>query len=348
MLKIVINGFGRIGRTIARINAIKKKYELVAINDINPYVDNMAYLFKYDATYGKFEGEVRNNSKDSIVINGKESIYFSEKNIENIDWASTRADVLIDATGVTSNVIEAKELVKKGHISKVVVTHSSDHVDSEIVLGVNDNVLNSDDKVISSSICDANAISHILKWIDEVFEIETGSVTTLHPWLSYQNLVDAPVLSQAKPGLVWKDYALGRASSNTVIPKNTTAVTAAEKIVPSIKGKLLAFSYRIPTDIVSSSDVVLKTKKCPNLKDLIVYIEQKINHSKYVRANYESLVSRDYKREEASVVIDMQWLNVKNGLIKIVAWYDNEWGYSCRVLDVVEKVMSVDYEGCIS
>ncbi len=338
MKRIAINGFGRIGRTIAKINSLEKKFELVAINDVNPYIDNMAYLLKYDSTYGTYDGEIGVDN-DSIIMDGHKIRYFSEENIADVDWDSLGIDAIIDASGITDNVISAKELIQGSQVKKIIITHSSDHVDNEIIMGVNEEELSSTDNVISNSICDANAIAHVMKWLEGEYGIETGSITTLHPWLSYQNLTDGSAISQSRPGVVWKDYALGRASTDSLIPKNTTAMTAVEKVLPGLAGKVMSFSYRIPTDIVASSDITLKLKDIPTEEQLRIFLASKIEASKYVRINTESLVSLDYEKESNSAVLDAQWIKSQNGLIKIVLWYDNEWGYSSRVLDLVKYAL---------
>jgi glyceraldehyde 3-phosphate dehydrogenase len=339
MAKIGINGFGRIGRTITRINKLQSRFDLVAINDIDPYVDNMMYLLKYDSTYGKFPGEMKND-QNAIYIDDAKIQYFSQPELHEVDWGSLDVDLVIDSSGVASNIDSAKKLVAQNNsVKKVVVTHSSEITDKEIIMGVNHKTLEATDHVVSNSICDANALAHVLQWIDDKYKILSGSITTLHPWLSYQNLVDGPAISKSKPGVVWKDFALGRASSDSLIPKNTTAVSAIEKVLPNLQDKLLSFSYRVPTDIVASSDITLNTSSHPNLDELKIYLESKINQSKYVRSNYESLVSLDYEKEEVSAVLDMQWLRVRNGLIKLVLWYDNEWGYSARTLDLAEALL---------
>ena len=339
MAKIGINGFGRIGRTITRINKLQSRFNLLAINDIDPYVENMAYLLKYDSTYGKFPGEIKNN-KDVIFVDGSEIQYFSQPNLHEVDWGSLGVDLVIDSSGVASNVESARKLVaQNSSVKKVIITNSSDTTDREIIMGVNHDSLEESDQVVSNSICDANALAHVLKWIDDEYGIDSGSITTLHPWLSYQNLVDGPAISKSKPGVVWKDFALGRASSDSLIPKNTTAVSAVEKVLPSLKNKLMSFSYRVPTDIVASSDITLNTSIQPTQEKLKIFLESKINQSNYIRANYESLVSLDYEEEEVSAVLDMQWLQVGNGMIKLVLWYDNEWGYSARTLDLTEALL---------
>ncbi len=342
MIKIGVNGFGRIGRAIAKINGLKERFRLVAINDVDPYLDNLAYLFKYDSTYGKFNGSVEWGA-NRLIINNNPSVYSSNKDILEVDWKKTGVDIIIDSSGVSANIEKSRILIAMGIVKKVIITHSSDIVDKEVIMGINDDQLQPEDNIVSNSICDANAIAHVLKWIDEEYGIDSGSVTTLHPWLSYQNLVDGPSLSRSKPGVVWKDYALGRAGSCSLIPKNTTAVEATEKVLPGIKGKLLSFSYRVPTSIVASSDITLKPIRCPNSVQLKSYIESRILSSPYVGANHESLVSVDYLKEELSTIVDFQWLKVANGLMKIILWYDNEWGYSCRVLDLAEKLSRVGW-----
>jgi len=341
MAKIGINGFGRIGRTITRINKLQSRFDIVAINDIDPYVDNMTYLLKYDSTYGKFPGEVKNN-QNAIYIDDAKIQYFSQPELHEVDWGSLDVDLVIDSSGVTSNIENAKKLVaKKNSVKKVIVTHSSEITDKEIIMGVNHDTLEATDQVVSNSICDANALAHVLQWIDDEYKILSGSITTLHPWLSYQNLVDGPAISKSRPGVVWKDFALGRASSDSLIPKNTSAVSAVEKVLPRLKDKLMSFSYRVPTDIVASSDITLNTSSHPTQEELKVFLESKINQSKYIRANYESLVSLDYEEEEVSAVLDMQWLQVGNGMMKLVLWYDNEWGYSARTLDLTEALLGL-------
>ena len=337
MKKLGINGFGRIGRAVARANQIKRKFELVAVNDINPHIDNMAYLLKYDSTYGHYPVDV-SVGKKSLVIDGKHVTYSSESDISKVSWDSRQVDVVVDSSGIAKNIDLSHKIISNSDVSKVVVTHSSDSVDNEVVMGVNCDSLSSGDNVVSNSICDANAIAHVMKWINDEYGIESGSITTLHPWLSYQNIVDGPAISQSNPGVVWKDFSLGRSSVSSVIPKNTTAMTAVEKVIPALKGKVMSFSYRIPTGIVASSDLTIRIKKQICQEDLVTFINEKINESPYVSANSESLISHDYEGNDSSAIIDMQWLKVQGDMIKIVLWYDNEFGYSSRVLDLAAKL----------
>jgi glyceraldehyde 3-phosphate dehydrogenase len=339
-LKIAINGFGRIGRVVAKINAQYNYFDLVLINDINPHVDNLAYLYKYDSTYGKFDGEVSSTLKE-IIINEKSTVCTSYSDLDQIPWSEFNVDLLIDSSGVESNAKIVKKLIKNKLIEKCIITHSNSEVDLEVIMGVNDDELSSKHQVVSNSICDANAIAHLMKWMDEKFGIKNGSLTTLHPWLSYQNLVDGPAVSQSNPGVVWSDYALGRASTDSLIPKNTTAMTAVEKVLPQLKGKIISFSYRVPTDIVASSDITINLQCDVTTSEVINFLQEKCNQSSYVMANKESLVSLDYEKDESSAIIDMQWVKVIGNTVKIVLWYDNEWGYSARVLDLAKKLLTM-------
>jgi glyceraldehyde 3-phosphate dehydrogenase len=336
-VRIAINGFGRIGRAIAKINAQHGYFDLVLINDINPYVDNLAYLFKYDSTYGRFPGQV-DNTEDEIIINGDKIVCTAHRSLYDVPWEDHGVDVVVEATGVESNVVEAKRIVEEGRASKIIITHSSEKVDHEVVMGVNDETLTAEHKVVSNSICDANAVAHIMKWVDDEYGIEGGALTTLHPWMSYQNLVDGTAVSESSPGVVWTDYALGRASTDSLIPKNTTAMRAVERVLPSLKGKILSFSYRIPADIVASSDITLNLSRSVQEEELRAFLIKKCDNSLYVRVNTESLISLDYEQEEVSAVIDMQWLKGVGKTFKMILWYDNEWGYSARVLDLVKKL----------
>ena len=337
--RLFINGFGRIGRAITKLNMKYQKFDLVQINDINPNCENLTYLLNYDSTYGRLP-EPATSLGNEMSIGGHVVKVSSFSDLNEISWAELDIDVLIDASGVSKNVLVAKDLTRKGALKKVVVTHSSDDVDREVILGVNTDALTKEDSVVSSSICDANAIAHPLKWIDSAFGISGGAVTTLHPWLSYQNLVDGPSISQSNPGIVWSDFALGRAAGESLIPKNTTALTATEKIIPAIAGKLLSFSYRIPTRTVASSDLTLHLESSVTTKQFEQFLNDQCLQSDYVRANYESLVSVDYEQDEASAILDLQWIKTMNNTVKLILWYDNEWAYSTRALELAEKCLA--------
>ncbi len=333
-INIAINGFGRIGRSIFKILSDIKYINVKFINDINPSLDNFIYLLKYDSTYGNFKKKI-DKYEDYFLVNNSKTKYFCEKNLTNLFKKSGKIDLLIDSSGIDTNKRTYLNIIEKKFVKKIIITQSSNQSDCEVVMGFNENKLKDTDKVISSSICDANAIIHILSIFDKNFGIESGSITTVHPWLSYQNLVDGSAISQSNPNIFWNDYALGRASSNNLIPKNTTAVKACEKVKTNLKNKLLSFSYRVPTEIVSSSDITLFLKKNINESEIQI-LTNDINKNKFLEINHDSLVSRDFIKNTSSAIIDYRWLKIKGNIAKIILWYDNEWGYSCRVVDLIK------------
>ncbi len=336
-IKVGINGFGRIGRAVCKILTDEKNIELVHINDINPRPDNLIYLLKYDSTYGKFnkKAEIKNNK---IKINNFTPKFSAHKNIDEVPWDKSNVDYIIESTGIENNVIRSKKLFENSKVKKVIVTKCSKNSDKEIIMGFNESKITKKDKIISASICDANAAAHILNWIDKEYKIINGSLTTLHPWLTYQNLVDGTALSQSKPGVVWNDFALGRSSVRSLIPKNTSAMDAVETVLPNLKNKIMSFSYRTPTDIVATLDLTLNLKTKPTHKTLVSFLKKKCNQSKYLTYNLESKVSLDYAKDTMSANIDLQWIKVNSNTVKIIAWYDNEWGFSSRIVDIIKSI----------
>ena len=259
-MRIFINGFGRIGRTIARIVLEDTEHELVGINDIVDSPANLAYLLKYDSNYGRLSAAVEVAGQgNGLCIDGKHIPVFCKSSLTDINWQALGADVVIDASGVQANVEAASTLRETTDLLGVVVTHSpTKGLDRTIIMGVNEGDYQpAADFVVSSSICDANAVAHPLKLLDEKFGVVGGSVTTLHPWLGYQNLTDAAVAGQSDPGHYWPDFSLGRSSVGALIPKNTTAVKALAPVLPEVAGQLNSFSYRIPTAVVTSADMTI-------------------------------------------------------------------------------------------
>tara|TARA_B100000575_G_scaffold294452_1_gene310504 strand:+ start:18129 stop:19151 length:1023 start_codon:yes stop_codon:yes gene_type:complete len=338
MIKIGINGLGRIGRVLLRQILNSKIFKVVAINDINPDLNNIAYLIKYDSTYGKLKSSISIN-KDQLTINKKKIKFSNKTRIDEVNWKKFNVDYIIDSSGVKKNLVLSKKLIKK--VKNIIVTNSPgpQYVDKTLIYGVNDNNFDrSKDFLISSSICDATALAPILKVVNNLFEIKKGFVTTLHPWLGYQNLLDGPSKSYAVPGQIIDNYALGRASPNSLIPKNTSAIKATYEVLPVLRNKFIANSFRIPTSIVSSADVVLELKKKPTQKKLINKI---INlKPKIISLSREPLVSSDFTRTEFSSFLDLRFLNILDNHIKFTLWYDNEWGYSSKVLDLIKKINS--------
>ena len=340
-MKIGINGFGRIGRAILRINYIQSEFEIVAVNDIDPNIDNHAYLLKYDTQYGRFKGKVRSDAKNNhLIVDGQNIHFFSEENIDQVPWDNYDVDVVLDSSGIYSNVIHGKQLLESSRVKHIVVTHSpKDGVDKTVIFGVNDDEIDiGKHKIFSTSICDSNASGPVLHHLEREYGISHGFITTLHPWLSYQNLVDGSLRSVSSPGHFWNDFALGRASTESLIPKSTTLIGALAKVMPETAMKLDAMSFRVPTGIVSSSDLTITLKKeisAKEINDLFLAISMK--DGSYLGYQEDQTVSIDFKGIHKSCFVDGRWTRVINGdTLKLILWYDNEWGYSNRVYDMAK------------
>lgn len=333
MLRVGINGLGRIGRAVARINAERNVFDLVGINDIEDDIENMAYLLRYDSVYGRAKFPV-GADVDHIVIDGKPVRYYREDSTDKIPWD---VDVIIDSSGIYSNVIAAHDVDPK-----VIITYSPPgFIDKTVVLGVNEREYDpKQHHVISASICDVNGALPILNHLHNEFGIESGFVTTLHPWLGYQNLMDGTVRSISSPGHKWRDYSLGRASTPSLIPKQTTLVPAISRVVPSLSQRLSAMSFRVPTGIVSASDMTLQLSYPVTAQDINTSLRSfAARHPGVIGFSEEPLVSIDYAGSRESCWIDSRWTQVdSNGVAKLVSFYDNEWGFANRVVDLVALI----------
>ena len=334
--KVLLNGLGRIGRAILRINLEKDIFDLVAVNVINPDVKNIAYLVKYDSTYGKLSNEVTEDGKD-LFIDGKKIRITHENEIKNVDLSGI--DIVIEATGVQKNNEQIEEMAASSSVKRFVITNISCRSAKDIIFGVNEELLKDESiKIVSSSICDCISLAPIYNILQKNFTVESGYLTTLHPWLSYQNLLDGPAKSWANPGDVYSHYALGRTAPQTLIPKSTSAIRALDHVFPGAFEKVHSFSYRTPTPIVSSAVLTLKLKENTDVESLIALFKdyEKKQKIHVIKTTDEPLVSTDYAGDDYSAILDTRWIQVNNGNhIELVYWYDNEWGYSSRVCDIV-------------
>ena len=336
MLRVAINGFGRIGRSIVRINHQKNLFNIVAINDLDPNIGNHAYLLEHDSLYGHLGEAVSvEESTNSILFGGNAISFFSESNITNVPWPT--ADIIIDASGVKGNAENATLLVQKKVTKKVIVTHSpAKGCDFSLLFGVNEKEYSqANHHVISTGTCDANAVGPTISAIEKKFGIVSGHLTTLHPWLSYQNVLDGSLRSVSSPTHFWSDFSLGRSSIGNLIPKGTTTIDVIEKSIPGISKKLQAFSYRVPTSIVSSADLTLQLARPTTKEEVISYFKTlSKEHPRIFASENKPLVSIDYLKREQSSIIDERWISLAGTeLLKLVLWYDNEWGYAHRVVD---------------
>ena len=345
MLRVGINGLGRIGRSIYRVNRKKKVFDIVVINDINPDLENIAYTLNYDTLYGRLEPPVGVDGDCIVDANFEPIPVYHKEDICDVDWSKHNVDYVIDASGILKNVLGARHLVDLGLVQRVLVTHSPEEVDFTMVLGANEADLDLDKHfVISSSICDATALAPVLKLVNEEFKIENGYVTTLHPWLSYQNLMDGPSSSWSVPGEIYHHFALGRSAIGNMIPKPTSAINATCKVVKGIDERRIgSFSYRTPTAIIGTADVTLNIRNEVSKRGLIDLFRsvEESEDTTIIHNNLEPLTSLDFLESEFSAVVDHRWTDVVGGrLIKLVLWYDNEYGYSTRVVDQVKYIQS--------
>jgi glyceraldehyde 3-phosphate dehydrogenase len=344
VLKIGINGFGRIGRLLTRLFAEHTNIQLVAINDVESDLRKLCYHYNHDSLYGPPRKAASINQDSSrLLINDHSVSVYSCQTISDVPWTDDSVDVVIDASGQFNNSEYLEKLLTSG-INKVILTQSSSsRVDRYIVMGVNDEeYCPYTDKVISASICDVNAVVHPLKLLESEFGIKSGFITTLHPWLSYQRLLDGFLSAAILPSKLEQDsYSLGRSCTDSLIPKQTTLIDALVKILPKLDGVLQAMSYRVPTSIVASADITVQLRKSTNKNQLIDLLKGNIAGSKYLCWNEEPLVSIDYKGNSASAIYDARWIEVNNSgdLVKIVLWYDNEWGYCSRIVDMCQTIL---------
>ncbi len=339
-MNIGINGFGRIGRAIFRLISKNKDINVSVINDINPDIKNICYTLQFDSIHGKFKHQVY--SKNNEIIIGKKKIkYFSKKKVDEINWKKYNVDILIDASGILENV---KIISKKKNICDYsIITHANYNQPKikTLIFGINDENFNfKKHKIISSSICDTVAFSPIYKLINDHFQIINGRLTTLHPWLPFQNLLDGKSASWSVPGDTFSQYALGRSAVQNLIPKSTSAVNAAELVIPKIKDKIKSLSFRVPTNLVSGSvlDVNLKKKtSVKNIRDLFSKY-QKNQKWNIIKINTDPLTSVDFVGEEFSLILDDRWTSLNKQNLQIVFWYDNEMGYSSKIIDIIKKI----------
>jgi glyceraldehyde 3-phosphate dehydrogenase len=329
MIRVGINGFGRIGRLTLR--AILEKYpnemEVVGINDLTDPKTN-AHLFKYDSTFGTFKGEA-NFDDDEIMVNGMRMRSFASKDPAEIDWASTGAQVVLESTGIfTSREGAAKHLGDT--VKKVIISAPAKGEDFTVVLGVNEEKYDAaSHHVISNASCTTNCIAPLAKVLQDSFEIQSGLMTTIH---SYTN--DQKIQDQAH-----RDLRRARAAAQNIIPTSTGAAKALGVVIPEVQGKLHGFAVRVPTVDVSMVDLVVQLDKAPSADEINdAYREAANGKMKGILAvSDEPLVSSDYIGSEFSCTVDSALtMRIGDNMAKVIGWYDNEWGYSVRCADLVK------------
>lgn len=336
-VKVAINGFGRIGRAVARV--ISKgagDIKLVAINDLSD-TKSLAHLFKYDTVMGPWPGTVEAKN-DSIVVDGREIKVSAERNPADLPWGDLGVDVVVESTGI----FRARESEKGGygdHIKagakKVVLTvPAKDDIDATIVLGVNDEQLTSDVQCVSNASCTTNCLAPVAKVLHETFGIENGLMTTVHAYTNDQNIAD----------MIHSDMRRARAAAMNIIPTTTGAAKAVGKVIPELNGKLDGFALRVPVPDGSCVDLVVKLKKTVTADEVNTAIKTAADGQLKGILEYcdEPIVSSDIIQNPASSIFDSLCTMVMDGnMLKVVSWYDNEWGYSNRTVDIIEKITAM-------
>ena len=345
-INVGINGLGRIGRLVLKKILENSKFNLKVCNDINSDPNNIAYLLNFDTIYGQPKNKFK--IKNNCLVNKKSNIaLFSKKNIKMVDWRKFGIDYLIDCSGVNENVKYSKQVLKDNKLKNIFISHSPKEVDFHMILGVNESEYEKKrHKIISSSICDSTAIAPVLKIINEKYNIINGSVTTVHPALNYQNLLDNKCISWADPKNYFNTYSLGRSSIGNIIPKNTSAMQAVCQAYKGIKIQdFISFSYRTENIIVASADITLNILKKTKLEDILTTLRNYERKQKFkiIKNIYDPLVSLDYKGSEFSANVDNRWTQLNKNTLKIVLWYDNEFGYSSNLVTQILYINKLNY-----
>ncbi|MCE9498973.1 MAG: type I glyceraldehyde-3-phosphate dehydrogenase [Leptospira sp.] len=333
MTKIAINGFGRIGRLVLRVGVNDPNLEFVAINDlVTP--DNLAYLFKYDSTHGKFKGTVEHD-ENNLIINGKKVKCFAEKEPEKLPWKDLGVEYVIESTGRFTDMEGASKHLKAGAKKVIISAPAKDKSIPTFVLGVNEGKYNhSSDHIVSNASCTTNCLAPLVKVVLDNFGIEEGLMTTIHAMTATQPTVDGPSK---------KDFRGGRGAAQNIIPASTGAAKAVALCIPEIAGKLTGMAFRVPTPDVSVVDLTVRTVKETSLAEIKKKMKEASVGSLKGILGYteEAVVSTDFISSELSSIFDADaCIELNSRFFKLVSWYDNEMGYSNRVVDLVRFMKS--------
>jgi len=330
MIKIGINGFGRIGRLAFRSAINRENVQIVAINDLLE-IEHLAYLLKYDSVHGRFNGTVE-IKEGALVVNGKSIRVTSERNPENIGWNEANVEFVIESTGFFTEREKAM-LHIKGGAKKVVISAPSKDAPM-FVMGVNNENLSKGELIFSNASCTTNCLAPIAKVLNDNFGIVEGLVTTVHAATSSQKTVDGPL----------KKWRRGRSAINNIIPTTTGAAKAVTKIMPELQGKLLAMAVRVPTADVSLIDLTVRLKKPTSYKE-IKEVMKKASENEFkgiIGYTEDEVVSQDFVSETRTSVFDAEaGLELNPNFYKIISWYDNEFGYATKIVDLVEYAASL-------
>jgi glyceraldehyde 3-phosphate dehydrogenase len=328
-VKVGINGFGRIGRNIYRTSIGDPDIDIVAVNDLTD-TKTLAYLLKYDSVLGNLDHAI-STTENGIKVENDEFQVFSQRDPAAIDWNSVGAEIVIESTGIFTKAEDARKHLR-GSVKKVIISAPAKNEDITIVLGVNEEKYDkAAHNIISNASCTTNCLAPVAKVIHEKFGIKSAQMTTIHSYTNDQQLLDLP----------HKDLRRARAAALSMIPTSTGAAKAVALVLPELKGKFDGISVRVPTPNVSLVDVVMDVEKETSTEEVNRALKDAANEELRGILAYseEPLVSSDFKRNSNSSIVDAEYTKVINGhLVKVLSWYDNEWGYSCRVRDLIKFI----------
>ncbi len=326
MIKVAINGFGRIGRNALKILLERHDAQVVAINDLTDAA-TLAHLLKHDSSYGEYDKKI-SATENSILINSREIQVFSETEPENLPWKKLDIDVVIESTGRFTKPEDAAKHLTAGAKKVVISAPPKGEGIKTVVLGVNEDVVTKTDKIISNASCTTNCIAPIMKVLEDNFGVEKAMMTTVHSYTASQRILDAPA----------KDLRESRSAAENIVPTTTGASKAAALTIPTLKGKFNGLSVRVPTPVVSLADITAVIKRDTTKEELQKFFKKIAKEPYYegiIGVTEEELVSSDFIGNPNSCIVDLPLIDVVCGnMIKIVAWYDNEWGYSNRLVEL--------------
>lgn len=330
-LKLGINGFGRIGRIVFRATVKRSDVDVVAINDLLD-VDHLAYLLKYDSVHGRFDGTIE--VKDGhLVVDGKTVRVTAERDPKNLKWDEVGVDVVAECTGIFTTLETADYHIQAG-AKKVVISAPSKDAPM-FVMGVNDNELTADQTIVSNASCTTNCLAPLAKVIDDNFGLEEGLMTTIHATTATQLTVDGPSR---------KDFRGGRSALLNIIPASTGAAKAVGKVIPKLNGKLTGMAFRVPTADVSVVDLTFRTKKETSLEEIKAAFKKNAEGAMKGVLGYtdELVVSQDFVSDPRTSIFDADAaIELNSKFFKVVSWYDNEFGYSSKLVDLAEKINNI-------
>ncbi len=323
-LRIGINGFGRIGRIAFRIASLRSDIEIVGINDLLD-VNHLSYLLKYDSVHGQYKNDILIKN-GNLILNGSEIRITSEKNPKNLNWGSVGADVVLECTGLFTSIDEANKHLEAG-AKKVVISAPSNDVPM-FVMGVNHTQITKDQTIVSNASCTTNCLAPLAKVINDNFDLLEGLMTTVHAATATQFTVDGPSA---------KNYRLGRSTLNNIIPSSTGAAKAVGKVIPALDGKLTGMAFRVPTADVSVVDLTCRLGSSVSLDEIKQVIKKASENELEGILGYteDGVVSQDFVSETRTSVFDANAsIALNNNFFKLISWYDNEYGYSSKLIDL--------------